>query len=238
MKKILAWIGIIFFPLLILWSLLGFKVLQLMQNEAPSRSIGTSANGRLENGKILPVYGANFEAYSVFGASFGRTHVHHKVRDAVIDAYRLVHQQYPNRKFVYGETGFPSGGRFWPHRTHRNGLAVDFMVPVLNKKNESVPLPTTVFDKFGYGIEFDKQGRTVEYRIDFDAMAAHLYYLNIAAAKQGLAISQVIFAPELQPYLLQTFFGKKLSDKIPLSPTAAWIRHDEHYHVEFSLINK
>ena len=39
----------------------------------------------------------------------------------------------PGVKFVYGETGWPDGGPMPPHRTHRNGMSVDFMVPVRDK---------------------------------------------------------------------------------------------------------
>ena len=79
----------------------------------------------------------------------------------------------PNKLFKYAETGFEAGGKFKPHKTHQNGLSVDFMVPVVNASGESVHLPTHPFNRFGYDIEFDKDGRLDEWRIDYEAMAAH-----------------------------------------------------------------
>jgi len=36
------------------------------------------------------------------------------------------------------------------------------MVPVLDKKGKSVPLPTGIFNKFRYNLEFDKKGKYEE----------------------------------------------------------------------------
>ena len=47
----------------------------------------------------------------------------------------------PDTVYKYTETGFENGGKFRPHKTHQNGLSVDFMTPVKNKNNESVHLP-------------------------------------------------------------------------------------------------
>lgn len=62
----------------------------------------------------------------------------------------------PDKTYVYGETGFSRGGPIRPHRTHQAGLSIDFMVPVLNDANRSVPLPSTPMNMFGYGLEFDE----------------------------------------------------------------------------------
>ena len=201
-----------------------------------STCYGSVANGRLSDGVQLPTSGDNFLAYSLVGVELGRTYVHSRVRQTVLDAYAELQKTMPDKTFVYGETGFARGGRIRPHRTHQSGLSVDFMVPVLNDANRSVRLPSSHMNKFGYGLEFDKQGRIPGYRIDVDAMAEHLYQIAIASRRQGLAIERVI----LDPDLMNTMFrdsrrGTALQDTLPFMKTRPWIRHDEHYHVDFRI---
>src|SRR3989442_12222952 len=64
----------------------GNDVALSLESSAPSRSIGTVANGRLENGKRLPAAGPNFRSYSRLGALLGRTAVHGGVRAAGLEA--------------------------------------------------------------------------------------------------------------------------------------------------------
>ena len=213
----------------------GNDVFIVFESDKPSRSIGTAANGRLENGKRLPARGENFRAYSCLGTLIGRNAVHHRVRECVLDAYGMMEEKYPHKVFVYGETGRPSGGEFKPHKTHQNGLCVDFMVPVTEEDGGSVPLPASVFNKFGYGMEFDSAGKSNGLRIDFEAMAEHIAALHVSAGRHGLKIRRIIFDPELQPLLFKTPAGKKIKSEISFSKKRSWVRHDEHYHVEFGL---
>jgi len=136
---------------------------------------------------------------------------------------------------VYGETGWLSGGRFRPHRTHQNGLSVDFFVPVRNKAGESVPLPTRATERFGYDLEFDAQGKLGELTIDFEALAEHLYQLQVSAAAKGAGIALVILDPPYLPLLFATRRGVYLREKVPFMKGRAWVRHDEHYHVDFRI---
>jgi penicillin-insensitive murein DD-endopeptidase len=205
------------------------------ENKEPSQSIGTTADGSLINGKRLPSRGNNFTTYSNLGSLIGRTCVHHKVREVILDSFDQLSKDLPNKVFVYGETGWPCGGRIRPHKTHRNGLSVDFMVPVLNKQNYSIFLPASLFNKFGYSWEFDTHGKADGYEIDFDATAAHLLALKRAGDKKGVKIAVVIFDPPLQTLLFQTKQGAELKRTIPFSTKPVWIRHDEHYHVDFAI---
>ncbi|WP_211209399.1 hypothetical protein [Thiofilum flexile] len=141
----------------------------------------------------------------------------------------------PSKNYVYGESGWESGGRIRPHRTHQNGLAVDFMVPVLNQEGESVPLPTGTTNKFGYSIEFDANAKYEDLQIDFEAIAEHLYALDAAAKKQSIGISSVIFEKAYIPYLFKTTRGQWIEQHIPFMQGEPWIRHDEHYHVDFDI---
>jgi penicillin-insensitive murein endopeptidase len=152
----------------------------------------------------------------------------------VLEAYAALEKQRPGTVFVYGETGLSGGGRFRPHKTHQNGLSVDFMVPVKNGAGESVPLPTWPTNKFGYSIDFDPRGRYDDLAIDFEAMALHIESLSRAAAKADVGISRVIFDPKLQPYLHETEAWPRIAH-LQFSKKRSWVRHDEHYHIGFEL---
>lgn len=210
----------------------GNDIVIRFESSTPSRSIGTVARGRLEHGKRLPTQGANFRAYSRFGAAIGRTSVHSTLRTVVLEAYHDLAETRPELRFVYGETGWPGGGPFPPHRTHQNGLVVDFMVPG-RRGTTPVDLPTAPWRKFGYGVDFDAQGRYGDLSIDFGAIVAHLAALERAATRHGLVIYRVLFAPEYHRFLGATREGSALLARLPFSPTDVWVRHDEHYHVEF-----
>lgn len=196
---------------------------------------GTPSKGSLKNGVALPERGKNFEPFTSLAITLGRTYVHSTVKSVVVSAYQNLSKTFPNKKFMYGETGWEEGGKFAPHRTHKNGTSVDFMVPVLDKQGKSVTLPTSVFNKFGYNIEFDKKWKYEELTIDFEALSAHIYFLNEAADQHQVSIKRVIFDPRLQPILFKTKYGKLLKGKIKFNSKQAWVRHDEHIHVDFTI---
>jgi penicillin-insensitive murein endopeptidase len=205
---------------------------------AASQCFGTTSNGRIEGSVALPASGPNFSPYSRLGVSLGRTHVHAQVAGIVTTAYAELAKQTPDVRYVYGETGWPSGGRLRPHRSHQNGLSVDFFVPVRDEAGHSVPLPTPVGERFGYDIEFDDEGRWDGYRIDFAAMAEHLYQLHRAAAAQGVALALVIVDKPFLPKLFATPRGDYLQQHLNFMKGKPWIRHDEHYHVDFGVTCK
>ncbi|HEY0663858.1 MAG TPA: penicillin-insensitive murein endopeptidase [Thiobacillaceae bacterium] len=202
---------------------------------AGSRCYGTVGNGRIEGSVKLPTRGSNFEAYSVLGAAAGRTYVHSRVSDVLLAAYAELARTHPGKKYVYGETGWAGGGRFRPHRTHQNGLSVDFFVPVVDANGKSAVLPIVPTNKLGYDIEFDASGRFGQYAIDFEALAEHLYQLDVAARTRGIGIAMVILDREYLPKLFSTARGRYLREKIPFMKGKPWVRHDEHYHVDFAV---
>ncbi len=204
-------------------------------DETPSTCYGTTANGRLEHGWQLPSSGENYSAYSILGVGAGRTYLHSEVQQIVVETYAALQQKAPGKLFVYGETGWEEGGQFRPHKTHQNGLSVDFFVPVLNSDGESEALPTNTFNKFGYNIEFSNQGQYDDYRIDYDAMALHLLTLKQVADRHGVKIWRVIFDNTLQKQLFATKYGTQLQSALTFSKKKPWVRHDEHYHVDFEL---
>lgn len=212
-----------------------FMCLPLSALAQESTCYGSTSNGRLETGVKLPRSGKNFVSYSFIADMAGRTYVHSKVRDILLAAYKELESTQKDKVFKYAETGFKEGGEFKPHKTHRNGLSVDFMVPVLNTEGESVHLPTNPLNKFGYNIEFDEQSRYKSYKIDYEALAAHIVALHKSARARGYDIWRVIFAPEYQPNLLATKYGSYIKENISLSTKRSWVRHDEHYHVDFEI---
>ncbi|MFA6902761.1 MAG: penicillin-insensitive murein endopeptidase [Gallionellaceae bacterium] len=212
-------------------------IVSMTANSATTEStcFGTVSNGHLENGVKLPGEGKNFTAYSSLGVSLGRTHVHSKVAEIVVAAYAALEKSASEKVFMYGETGWPDGGRIRPHKTHKNGLSVDFMVPVSDGTGQSVYLPAGVSNKFGYNIDFDADARFEGYTIDFEAISEHLYQLHVAAKAHGAGIALVILDPPYLPKLFATKRGQYLKDNIHFMQGKAWIRHDEHYHVDFSV---
>jgi penicillin-insensitive murein endopeptidase len=196
---------------------------------------GSTASGRLENGVRLPASGSNFIGYSTLARAAGRTYVHSAVRDIVVAAYKALEIQQPNKVYKYAETGFRLGGKFKPHRTHQNGLSVDFMTPVIDSDGASVHLPTHSLNKLGYDIEFDDHGKYKDLVIDYEALAAHIVQLHKQSKAAGYDLWRVIFDPNLQPALFETQYAQYLKENIQFSKKRAWVRHDEHYHVDFAI---
>jgi len=211
-------------------------LLALSATSAAAASIchGSVNKGSIEGSVQLPVEGANFSAYNALGAAMGRNYVHSEVAAITLQAYSALEAAAPDTVFVYGETGFAHGGRFRPHRTHQNGTSVDFFVPVRDKTGRPARLPTTVTQRFGYDIEFDQDARYGEYRIDFAAMAEHLYQLDQAARARGHGIALVIFDTAYLPRLFDTPRGPALK-QLNFMKGKPWVRHDEHYHVDFAI---
>lgn len=214
----------------------GNDLLRLLESDAPSRSIGSISDGELVNGKRIPSRGENFVTYSSLGSLIGRTCTHHKVRDAMLAAYATLADSLPGTEFTYGEIAWCwGGGRLRPHRTHQNGLSVDFMVPVVDDTGDPASFPAWPWTKLGYAVEFDADGRDDGLRIDFAAIAEHLLALDDAAGEQGLEMRRVIFAPELRRKLFATERGDEVRRRVTFMPGKAWVRHDEHYHVDFEV---
>jgi penicillin-insensitive murein DD-endopeptidase len=200
-----------------------------------STCYGTPVKGKLVNSVGLPTKGKNFSSYTSLGNQLGRTYVHSKVRGIVTTAYRKLEASAPEKIFVYGETGFKVGGAFKPHRSHQNGTSVDFMVPVLDEHGKSTSLPSNPLNQFSYGVEFDQNGKFENLTIDFEAIAEHLYQLNLVAIQSGEGLSQVIFDRQYLPALFATKRGLYLKSNLKFMQKTPWIRHDEHYHIDFKI---
>lgn len=205
------------------------------QASAESSCFGTIRNGYLKDGEQLPKNGDNFEVYSSVGFHLDRTYVHSKVKMVIVESYLALKQSQPDVFYTYGETGNKDGGVFEPHKTHQNGLSVDFMVPVRNTDGKPASLTCSVLNKWCYGIEFEKSGKYKKLKIDFDAIVEHLRELEKAAKKNQIAIHRVIFDLDLLKLLKDSTSWKKAPLNLSFSQKKPWVRHDEHYHVDFEV---
>lgn len=212
---------------------------EYVEDSLPSFVKGTPEDGSMENGKLFPFSGANFQYFDTLSYVSGRAFLDEKVRTLVVNTYQRLEMLEPNRTFCIMECSHQHGGNLHPHITHQNGRSIDFMVPLL-KNGE----PYTELDKLGVShnwLEFDDEGRLSSdpsISIDFDLIGLHLLLLQEEAKKVGLKIEKVIFKMELKPELLATengamveksaiYITKKLSALINAL-------HDDHYHVDFT----
>lgn len=204
-------------------------------SETESQCFGDTNTGSLKNGWQLPTSGKNFHTYSLIGVMAGRNYVHSSVYRTVLNAYEILQSTNPKVTYIYGETGHKEGGKFRPHKSHRNGLSVDFFVPVVNSKGEAKELDVGITNRLGYNIEFSQEAKYNELAIDFESIAKHLDALNISAKKEGIGIEVVIFDNQFQKLLFETVTGKKIKNEMTFSIKKPWVRHDEHYHVNFKV---
>lgn len=211
-------------------------------NTSPSISSGTVSNGTLKNGRIFPFKGPNFIYFDTTSYLNKHAFTHEKVNRTVLAAYQQFEALLPAFEFGLMECSNEHGGKIWPHRTHQNGLSVDFMSPLL--KNG---VSCTDFNTIGlphYLMDFDENGIYTEdstYSIDFNLMARHILILNEEAKKQGLKIEKVILKIALKDNLFETEYGKKLKASgiyfaTKLSDLIDSL-HDDHYHVDFDIVN-
>lgn len=226
--------GVTALSVLLFWSCCGAVTPATEPATPTSQCFGSVGHGRITGAVQLPASGANFVAYSGVGTALGRTYVHASVRDIAVEAYAALALSAPATVYEYGETGLQYGGPIKPHRTHQSGASIDFMVPVRDRAGTSVALPASALNKFGYAWEFDERGRAGELHIDFEAIAAHLLALKQAADRHRVPIERVIFDPRLRALLMRTRHGAQLAG-LPFMKQQPWIRHDEHYHVDFKL---
>lgn len=160
--------------------------------------------------------------------------MHPLVAATVVEAYSIVGSRHRGRQWQYGDLGLKQGGELWPHKTHQSGVLADFFFPVIDAAGAPAQIPISVLNDFGYGVDFDAQGRFEALRIDWKAMVDHWLALEAAGKGRGVAIRRIILAPSLQKTLLKketraAAFVKRFNKR------RAWVVHDEHYHIDFSI---
>ena len=166
---------------------------QYKDNNQPSTSIGTVSTGALSNGKLFPFYGPNFEYFDTLSYFNHRAFVNGKLKKTMLQAYHVLDSQIPSRKFVVMECSNKKGGTMHPHRTHQNGLSIDFMMPLI--KGDSAYYELDTLGAAHYWLRFDRNGRYANdtlISIDLNLVARHLLILDDQARKNGLKISMVL----------------------------------------------
>ncbi|MFK7787027.1 MAG: penicillin-insensitive murein endopeptidase [Crocinitomicaceae bacterium] len=208
--------------------------------QSPSMSIGSVGNGKLKNGRIVPFSGDNFHYFDTTSYLANRGFTHETVLKTVLETYDALDSLLPGRHFCIMECSHQHGGKLMPHRTHQNGLSVDFMMPKLKDSQ-----PYYGLDDLGaehYMLTFDENGKYVKdpsIELDFNTIALHILELQSAAKKNGMSIEKVIIKTELKDELYGTKHGKTLKQSgiyitRNLSPLINAL-HDEHFHVDFRM---
>lgn len=212
--------------------------LRNLDNKHPSQSHGTVSNGSITNSKLFPFSGNNFQYFDTLSYLKGRAFLNGKVKKTLLNTYKILETENANRLFFVMECSHEKGGKLYPHRTHQNGLSVDFMMPLLKDKDAYYKLDTIGINH--YWLDFDNQGRYSKNKnvsIDFNLVAQHILLLNQEAKKQGLMIKKVIINTSLKDELFATKYGTKLKNSgiyivKSLSPLINSL-HDDHYHIDF-----
>lgn len=207
----------------------------------PSVSKGLVSNGSLINGKLLPYSGSNYQYFADNSYLMGRAFVHSSVKKILIDSYAVMEMINPNHRFYIMETSNKNGGKLDPHKTHQNGLSVDFMMPLLKEGKEYVGLDT--IGTAHYFLNFDDKGNYSEdssIQINFEIVAKHILELDEKARENGMRIEKVIIKLELKDELYTSKYGDALKTSgiyivKSLTPVINQL-HDEHYHVDFGYI--
>jgi len=208
--------------------------------EIASTSKGSVSNGSLENGKLLPYNGPNFWYFDKGSYLSSRGFVHSKVKKTVLDSYKNL-EVLSDRNWCIMEASNQKGGKLYPHRTHQNGMSIDFMMP-LKKDNK----PYYQLDSSGtmhYLMTFDDNGyhaKKKDVQIDFDAVGLHIIELEKAARKNGLKIKKIIIKIELKDELYASKYGATIKKKgiYVVKGLTKMINalHDDHYHIDFEKI--
>lgn len=209
-------------------------------NNLPSQSIGTTGKGSLKNGKLIPFKGNNFTYFDAQSYLNGRAFLNGKVLKSLLSTYKEFETLLPNRMFYVMECSNQDGGKMFPHKTHQNGLSVDFMMPLIKEGKPYYGLDTLGGDH--YFLEFNNSGQLkddLSISIDFNLVARHILILNKAAKIMGIKISKVIINTDLKDELFATEYGKTLKSSgiyvvQKLSPLINSL-HDDHYHIDFEV---
>lgn len=202
-----------------------------------SISKGSVSNGKLMYGVPVPFSGSNFQYFDSSSYLEKRGFVNTRVREILVETYRELETAFPDYYFRIMECSNENGGEIWPHRTHQNGLSIDFMSPLIQKDKQSI-----IYDTIGtshYLMQFDKNGYYVSdssHQIDFEMIAFHLLTLERVARNHGMHIGKVIFKLELKEELFRGKYGQQLK-----TSSIYFARHldrlinnlhDDHYHVD------
>lgn len=210
-------------------------------NNLESISTGSVAKGTLINGKLLPFKGKNFQYFDTNSYLSGRAFVSNNVLKTLLYSYAELDSVEIKQKFYVMETSHKNGGDLFPHKTHQNGLSVDFMMPLLKDGQ-----PYNGLDSIGtlhYFITFNSKGqynKDTTICIDLNLVAQQILSLQRAANLNKLRIVKVIINTNLKDELLKTEYGKILKGSgiylVKSLDNYTNNFHDDHFHIDFELL--
>jgi penicillin-insensitive murein endopeptidase len=211
-------------------------------NKGISTSVGRYSKGSVKNSYLTPFKGNNFRYFSLSSYYLmNNAYVHQKVYQTLIDSYKMCESRTPKTFYHHMECSDKKGGQLMLHRTHQNGLSIDFMVPKKRKGKMN-----SFWDKIGlfhYLLDFNDDGiLKIDHKtqIDFNAMGKHLVAVDEAARKNGLRIRKVILKVELIDDIFASESGQILKgrDIYFVRRLNNFINrvHDDHYHVDFEIL--
>ncbi|HYV93454.1 MAG TPA: hypothetical protein VE978_16900 [Chitinophagales bacterium] len=212
------------------------------KNKGESKSLGSTRNGKLVNGYLVPYSGTNYCYFSLLSYYvLGDAYTNSQLAATIADAYQECETTCPGICFRLMECSAKNGGKMLMHYTHQNGLSIDFMTPLI--KNGK---PIKTYDRLGllrYQLFFDANGRLNSHKdaaIDFETVAKHIVALDNAARKHGLAIQKVILKIDLKDDLFKTASGKELLKRgiyfAHALPPGINAVHGNHYHIDFKVL--
>jgi penicillin-insensitive murein endopeptidase len=211
-------------------------------NKGESQSIGSVRNGALRNGYLLPYKAANFDYFSPLSYFLlDNGYVHSNVHKTMMDAFEILASKTPDRYYSLMECSNQNGGPILVHRTHMNGMSVDFMAPKLRNGKQN-----RFWDNIGiwhYALAFDADGRLLFDKktvIDFESIAQAILAIDDAAKNHGLRIRKVIWKINLKDDLFATKGGQELLNRkiyfVRNMPDIVDMVHDDHFHIDFEKI--
>jgi len=212
------------------------------RNSGVSVSTGTTGNGTLKNAWQVDYKTKNSKYFSLVSYYLlGTAYVHSQLYQTLQDCYKECETTCPGIKFRIMECSLKKGGKTLIHRSHRNGLSADFMVPKIKNTKQ-----IRSYDRIGlwhYLLNFDSNGRlriNKKISIDFETMAKQILALDNAARKNGLAITKIILKIDLKDDFFKTKEGQEIRRRgiyfaQNLTKTLNTL-HDDHYHVDFEIM--
>jgi len=208
------------------------------KKDIQSVSEGTVSNGKLLHAKLIPFQGSNFQYFDTTSYLKGRAYTNSQLEKTVLETYAAFETTIPKRTFFIMECSNKHGGKMYPHRTHQNGLSIDFMMPLQKSGTPYYNLDT--IGASHYWLNFDDEGnysKDTSVTIDFELVARHILMLDAKARSNGLKIAKVIIKTELKDELYQGEFGQQLKNSgiylvKKLTPLINSL-HDDHYHIDF-----
>jgi len=210
-------------------------------NSGSSISRGNPGFGTLENAYQVEHKTNNSKYYSPLSYYLmGNAYVNSKLYQTLLDAYKECEQTCPRIDFRIMECSDKKGGKLLMHRTHKNGLSVDFMVPKIENGKQ-----IKRYDNLGLFhslLDFDSSGRfklNKRVEIDFETISRHIIALDNAAKANGLIVSKVILKQNLKDDLYETEFGKEIRRRsiyfVRNLSKDVDMAHDDHYHIDFEV---